>query len=67
MLPDEQSHGLSVFNEMYCRHKIEDSDDFWVQDPRHSENVFAKKNYYLYRSTPPIVPCVENIAHSNSQ
>ena len=47
VLRDEKSHGLSIQRKI-LQHKIEISADFGlITEPRHPENVLAKKCYFL--------------------
>ena len=44
MIPDETSRGLGIGQKKWPIIYFF-SDDFWVKEPRHSENIFAKKRY----------------------
>ena len=50
MIPDEKSHGLGIQRES-CKYKMAYYlfffRQFWVKEPRHSENIFARKRYTL--------------------
>ena len=42
MLPAEQSRGLSIQRKKNCNTRLKFR-RFWVEEPRHSENVLAEK------------------------
>ena len=39
--PDEKSHGQSIQQRHSSKRDWHFSDDFWVKEPRHSENILA--------------------------